>query len=108
MPVIKRATPFYHAMSRPSFKLKLTVNHLHDAASAAQPFGQHKATGHQVAGGCAVRLRLVGLGGAARRVQEVATRVLRVYRAGALVVRRTAERVFVEAFLGDDAVFPVF
>ena len=95
-------------ISTPPFETKLTVNHLHDAARAAQPFGQHEATGYQVAGGCAVRLRLVGLGGAARRVQEVATRVPRVYRAGALVVRRAVERVFVKAFLGDDAIFSVF
>lgn len=66
------------------------------------------ATRHQVAGGSTVRLCLVGFTLAARRVHEIAARVLRVYWAGRIIVRYAAERVLVEALLGNDAVFAIF
>ena len=68
--------------------MRLTVDHLHRAALAGKPAGELEASGCHVSRECSGYNLLVGLVLAARRVQDVASRVLGVDGSGVAVIGR--------------------
>ena len=86
--------------------VRLTVDHLHDAAVARQFARQLVASGYHLAGSSSGDDFLVGLLSAAHRVKDVAARKCGVDGARVGIIGRPVERVLVEAGLGDGAVGP--
>lgn len=82
----------------------LTVDHLQDAPLARKLLGELITPRNHVARESPVRLRLIGLRLATRRVKVVTTRVFGVYGTRTAIVFGPGERVHVEAPLSDGAV----
>ena len=83
----------------------LTVDHLHDAPGACESFGKLVAGGDDMTAKGAGWHRLVCFGGPAGGAEEVPANVVWIDAAGVVVVRRTVERMHVEAALGNHAIW---